>query len=247
MVKCKTVDEWNLACFSYTYSNEVDLLHCRICRYYCGDKLLIEQKKQLQAYIDGTKLVKKCNTLNHVVRGAHNTALLALTDDPPQELGDLFGKKKIPTSAESDCSTQSTIRTTFRKLTAANKEQLLKKFQLVHFVGVSALFHNMYEKIAKFEKNIHRVNVYCLHENDTLFGELKKNVTESLNSGKCHYYYLLSDGSSNAKTLDEKELFVIKTCDEGLSVFNVLGSMVVEERDRKGIVGEIQGATDKAS
>ena len=141
------------------------------------------------------------------------------------------------------------------KLIAANKEQLLKKFQPAHFVGVSALSHNMYEKIAMFEKNIHGVDVgggYLTHTACTEMihylakNELKKNVTEPLNSGKCHYYSLLSDGSSNAKTLDEKELVVIKTCDEGLPVFNVLGLMVVEEGGQKGIVGAIQGATDKA-
>ena len=42
-----------------------------------------------------------------------------------------------------------------------------------------------------------------------------KNVTEPLNTGNIRYYSVMNDGSSSAKTSDEKELFLIKTADSG--------------------------------
>ena len=68
MVKCKTVDEWEKPCFSYTVKEndgtEVDKLFCRICKYYYGDKRNLSSlkgrtKNQLRAYIDGTSTIKK--------------------------------------------------------------------------------------------------------------------------------------------------------------------------------------------
>ena len=266
MVKNKTVDEWNLPCFAYTLkegSIEIDVLHCRICKYYYGvkknlNKLQGRSKSQLRAYIDGTTTVKKCNAVSHVATGgAHETAVLAVSDNPPQELEDLFKQKKTASSTgESTSATQSTIRTMFRNLTVINKQQLLKKFQLAHFVGVRALSTSMYEHIAKFEKDVHGVDlgggyltrtacteiIHFLAKN-----EMKENITEPLNSGKRHYYSLLSDGSSNAKTMDEKELVLIKTCDDGRPVFHVLGLQVVEEGNAPGIANAIQDAVNKAS
>ena len=262
MVKNKTVDDWNLPCFSYTLkenSTEIDLLYCRICRYYYGDKNNLSKlqgrtKNQLRAYVDGTHTVKRYNAVCHVAKGgAHESAVLAMTDNPPEELQDLFQEKKMAATSDLNNSisrpTQSTIQTMFRKLTVINKQQLLKKFQLAHFIGVHALSNSMYEHISKFEKEIHRVDlgggyltrgacteiIHFLAKN-----ELNKNITEPLNSGKRHYYSLLSDGSSNAKTMDEKELVLIKTCNEGQPVFHVLGLIVVEEGDHKGIANAIK-------
>ena len=51
-------------------------------------------KNQLLAYIDGTEVIKKCNVVSHTAKGtAHDTAFLALSDNPPDELSDLFTKK----------------------------------------------------------------------------------------------------------------------------------------------------------
>ena len=179
-----------------------------------------------------------------------------LSDNPPEELADLF--RKGPYEADKDvCGTsQTTIFKVFRNMTATNKEQLLKKFQLAHFIGVRALSHNMYEHFAKFEKEIHGVNLgggYMTRSACTEIihflarTELNKNVTEPLNNCTRFYYSLLSDGSSNAKTMDEKELVLIKSCNDGTPKFNVLGLQVVEEGNHTGIADAIQGAVDKAS
>ena len=47
--------------------------------------------------------------------------------------------------------------------------------------------------------------------------------------------------------MDEKELVLIKTCDDGSRVFHVLGLQFVEEGDSRGITNRIQHAVDKAS
>ena len=40
--------------------------------------------------------------------------------------------------------------------------------------------------------------------------KLLEEITEPLNKKTCLYYSLLTDGSSSAKTMDEKELVLIK-------------------------------------
>ena len=40
-------------------------------------------------------------------------------------------------------------------------------------------------------------------------------ITEPLNSGAVRYYSVMNDGSSSAKTLEEKELFLMKTASSG--------------------------------
>ena len=218
MVKSKTVDDWNLPCFGYRtedITDEVQLLWCRICKYYYGDKDNISQlqgrtKNQLESYVEGTH------------RSAHEIAFFALTDNPPEELKDLFLSSSSSSMNLSITTTrQATIGQAFRKMTTLNKEQLLKKFQLAHFIGVCALPSNMYEHIADFEKNIHGVNLgggylrrlACTEMIHFLAKDiLYRNITNPLNSGEKHFYSL-SDGSSNAKTMDEKELILIKTCD----------------------------------
>ena len=76
---------------------------------------------------------------------------------------------------------------------------------------------------------------------------LYRNITNPLNSGEKHFYSLLSDGSSNAKTMDEKELVLIKTCNQGRPVFHVFGLQEVEEADQYGIANAINCAVLKAS
>ena len=42
-----------------------------------------------------------------------------------------------------------------------------------------------------------------------------KSITEPLNSGTIRYYSVMNDGSSSAKTMDEKELFLMKSAQSG--------------------------------
>ena len=42
-----------------------------------------------------------------------------------------------------------------------------------------------------------------------------KSITEPINRGKLRYYSVMNDGSSSTKTLDEKELFLMKSVPDG--------------------------------
>ena len=59
-----------------------------------------------------------------------------------------------------------------------------------------------------------------------------KKITEPLNSNTLNYYSVLFDGGSSAKCVDEKEIFLIKTCEDGLPQFNV---MLLEEPRAQGM------------
>ena len=48
-----------------------------------------------------------------------------------------------------------------------------------------------------------------------------KSITEPLNSSTIRYYSVMNDGSSSSKTMDEKELFLMKTARSGL-VLNII-------------------------
>ena len=64
---------------------------------------------------------------------------------------------------------------------------------------------------------------------------IKETFVAPLNESELHYYSLMSDGSSSAKTMDEKELVLIKTCQNGLPKCNVLRLLEPEEGDQHGI------------
>ena len=49
-----------------------------------------------------------------------------------------------------------------------------------------------------------------------------QKITNPLNEDELMYYSVLFDGSSNAKTNNKKELFLIKTCEKGKPTFNVM-------------------------
>ena len=58
-----------------------------------------------------------------------------------------------------------------------------------------------------------------------------KNISEPLNNGECHYYSIINDGSSSAKTMDEKKLFLIKTASSGTPKFSIKSLEEVEDAD----------------
>ena len=55
-----------------------------------------------------------------------------------------------------------------------------------------------------------------------------------MNENIVNYYSILFDGASSAKCVDEKELFIMKTCVQGKPAFNV---MSLEEPDECNVDG----------
>ena len=79
-----------------------------------------------------------------------------------------------------------------------------------------------------------------LHVMSVAKNEMLGNITQPFNSGKKKYYSLLSNGSCSANTMDEKEVVLIKTCDDGRSIFHVIDLQVVEEGCSRGIANNLK-------
>ena len=76
---------------------------------------------------------------------------------------------------------------------------------------------------------------------------VQENITEPLNNKERLYYSLLFDGSSNAKTNDEKELYVIKTCDGGRPRFDVFALEEPNDGDANGLKAVLDHVFDKGN
>ena len=141
-------------------------------------------------------------------------------------------------------------------LSKTEKAQLIKKFQLVHFLTVNNKFLDFYQELICLEKEVHKVNFGKGYLNKTAAQEIllflsksmiTENIMEPLNSGERRYFSLLSDGSSIAKTMDEKELYVIKTCDKGKPRFDVLALKQPDDAGAKGLKESLDNAVKKAN
>ena len=73
---------------------------------------------------------------------------------------------------------------------------------------------------------------------------LRKNVVDPLNDGTRLYFCLLYDGASSAKTSDEKELYIINTCNNGRSQFHVLSVQEPDDTGSQGLHEALEKATD---
>ena len=63
---------------------------------------------------------------------------------------------------------------------------------------------------------------------------VKNNITKPLNHETIRYYIVHNDGSSSAKTMDEKELFIIKTAHKGEVKFSNVSLEEPEEVNAEG-------------
>ena len=115
---------------------------------------------------------------------------------------------------------------------------------------------NFCQDLVCFEKEVYKVNVRTGYLNKTAAQEIllflsklmiTENITEPLNSGDRTYCSLLTDVSSSAKTMDEKELYVIKTCDKGKPRFDVLALEQPDDAGAKGLKESLDNAVKKAN
>ena len=118
------------------------------------------------------------------------------------------------------------------------------KFQLAHFTAIYDKPFKLYSGTANFEKDVHNVDLGNSYLTDTSCSEMlhflsksivKNNITKPLNDGTIHYYSVHNDGSSSAKTMDEKELFIIKTARKGEVKFSIMSLEEPEEVNAEGL------------
>ena len=119
---------------------------------------------------------------------------------------------------------QTSIVTCVRGMNQKLKDQLVMKFQLAHFIAIHGKPFELYSDFANFEKEFNNVDLGNNYLSDTSCHEMftylsrsivTNNITKPLNDGTIWYYRIHNDGSSSAKTMDEKEVFVIKMAHKG--------------------------------
>ena len=135
-------------------------------------------------------------------------------------------------------------------------KQLIKKFQLVHMTNVNAVSFNMYATLANFERDVHKVGIGTLYVDcksgpDILhflsLSNCMEKITNPLNEDELMYYSVLFNGSSNPKTNNEKELFLIKTCEKGKPTFNVMSLEEVKDSSAPGLKATFEESIGKMS
>ena len=150
-----------------------------------------------------SSIIKKCSFSDHVMKSSCHAAAVKGLNEPVETPPD-----------------QTAIDTYVRGMHQKLKGQLVMKFQLAHFTAIHAKPFKLYSDIANFEKNVHNVALGNSYLTDTSCHEMltflsksivMNNITTPLNDGTTRYYSVHNDGSSSAKTMDEKELFIMKT------------------------------------
>ena len=222
MVNKQTVVKWGFKDLGYELNdeNKVTVIFYKTCREFCQDGLGCinnrgQAQKQSNLFVDGTSVVKNVNFQKHLSDSRlHQTAVLRLREQLHSEVE--IGDVESPTTAASSSDgSQTTLIPFIQKMNANQKKQLCKKFQLAHFVAANGRSFKTYEALANFEKTIHQVDLGSAYLDDKAGAEitkflsrsiLYKNITEPLNSNLIHYYSIMFDGSSSAKTADEKAL-----------------------------------------
>lgn len=260
MPKKKTVDAWGIPCAGYECDPDgnVTLLWCKICREF--NELESVKKTpglhgiggiNVETYIRGTSTVKKNNFSDHITKSnTHEKAVRRLGEIRKSASGEILPS----TSSLVGVPRQATLLTHLQKLTTRHRVQLTKKFQLAHFLSAKGKSFKLYAEIAKFENEIHKVDLGNSYTTDTAGAEiikylsksnLIKNITEPINSNSVKYYSIMNDGSSSAKTMDEKELFVIKTASQGTPKFTVMSLEEPEDTNAEGLKKAMEASVTK--
>ena len=143
-----------------------------------------------------------------------------------------------------------------QKLSTRHRNQLTKKIQSAHFIVSHGKGFNFYSKLAHFEKTYHDVDLGDSYVSDTACAEMVKyisksmkvkNITEPLNNEESSYYSVMNDGSSSAKTMDKKKLFLIKTAPSGTPKFLIMSLEKVEDADAEDLKVALEKSLEKLS
>ena len=131
----------------------------------------------------------------------------------------------------------------------------MKKFQLLHFTVSQNLSFCMYNKLAMFEKDTHKVNPGSSFLSDKSAREmalyllnsiLSEDVVKPLNEGRKLYFSSLYDGSSSSKINDGKELYIIKICRNRVPHFDILSLQQPDNTNAAGLHVALQNSIESA-
>ena len=191
-----------------------------------------------------------CEDASDQSQDHHTTAVNRLREKTKATSGQQIVAKSLSRNQEKAIVEHARI------LSKTEKAQLIKKFQLVQFLTVNNKSLNLYQELVCFEKEVYKVDVGTGYLNKTAAQEIlfflsksmiTENITEPLNSGDRTYFSLLTNGSYSAKTMEEKELYVIKTCDKGKPRFDVLALEQPDDAGTKDLKESLDNAVEKAN
>lgn len=148
MVKKKTVDGWGIDCIECKLADDgltVTEIVCKVCRDFYSSHRKNESTIRgfLSQFADnlvrGTSVIKKCNVVDHISKSTtHRQAVL--------------GSRTRETENGSDTGHQSTLHENVRRYNVSQRAQIVRKFQLAHFLIIKGRPFKDYVDIAKFER-----------------------------------------------------------------------------------------------
>ena len=214
--------------------SKVTKIICVTCKEFYGenpkelDTYKGRIKTQVKTWINGSINIKKSNCADHLKINEHARAVLRLKEKRTQIAGQEIAQAS---------TRQKTIVELARGLTKTQKDQLVRKFQLAHFLIVNHVDvgTGYLSDVATKEMN--------MYLSKSIVAE---KILDPINSGERLYFSLLFDGSSNAKTMDENELFLIKTCDLGKPSYSVLAPEQPDDADAEGLKSSLDNTVKKA-
>jgi predicted DNA binding CopG/RHH family protein len=218
---------------------------------YKGLEKFLEQSN---AYVNGMHVIKKANFAKHLLFENNKKATLRLKEKELMSAAAQSSSADDMQTSSSRTPKQTLLRPMLQKVNVAQRQQLGRKFQLAHFTSSNAKSFKTYADFAAFEKKYHDVDLGASYLMDKAGAEIMKyisisqqmtNITEPLNNDVLNYYSVLFDGASSAKCVDEKELFIIKTCVEGQPTFNVMSLEEPEECNVQGIKEAMEHSLSK--
>ena len=247
-----TFEKWEFSCVNYeTDSHDnVTKIWCKICCKFYSDQDASSQKKGVakksaNLLVKGTTTIKKYNAIDHIKKLlVHQTAVLCLTE-----------KKQCEKQTTAVYFTkQLSWRPHIQHLNQVEKTQLTKKFQTAHHIVTKAKAFNCYEELVRFNKNVMGVNLGKPYLTRKTWAEIAlylsrsimlEKVTEAINGSEIWYYNILNDGSSSVKTMNENELFFVKSAPTRVPNFAVLSVEEVVGVDYKGLKAALDHSMEK--
>ena len=188
---------------------------------------------------------QKNNASDHIKKSlVHQTAVLRLTEEKQYEKQSTAACSSQTNALSIGAPRQTTLLLHIQRLNQVEKTQLTKKFQTAHHIATKAKAFNYYEELVKFNKNVNGVNLengYLTRKSRAEIvhylsqSAMLKKVTEPINGLEIRCYGVLNDRSSSAKTMDEHELFLVKSAPTGVPKFAVLSVEEVVEADHEGL------------
>ena len=132
--------------------------------------------------------------------------------------------------------------------------QMTRKMQIAHYTTVNSKSFSFYASLAEFSKETLGVNIGNGYLNNKAGTEMVsflsksiriKSITEPIKSGKIRYYRVFNDGSSSAKTMNEKELFLMKSAPTGSPTFSIMSLEEPEETNAQGLKKAMENSVKK--